>query len=66
LATAIGMQGRADESIAEFKRAIDLDPRDPQPMMALAGLLAQTGRSQEATQWQERAQHAAQALQAGK
>jgi tetratricopeptide (TPR) repeat protein len=43
-------RGRSDQAAKEFRTAIDLDPRDPQPHVHLGVLAARAGRYDEALQ----------------
>jgi Flp pilus assembly protein TadD len=43
-------RGRGDQAAKEWRTAIDLDPRDPQPHVQLGVLAARAGRYDEALQ----------------
>lgn len=55
LAQAYGARGKYDLALPHLERAVALRPHDPAPYRALARLLRQAGREDEAVLWQARA-----------
>jgi len=51
-------QGQVDEALAELRRAVELEPRDPGTHAALAKALAAKGLSAEADEEARKAQQA--------
>ena len=54
LGYVLARQGRADEAIAEFRKAIDIDPNFTPAYNNLADALAQQGKLEEAAEYYRR------------
>jgi pentatricopeptide repeat protein len=54
LGFVLARQGRTDEAVAEFRKAIDLDPKFTPAYNNLADMLAQQGKLEEAEQYYKR------------
>jgi superkiller protein 3 len=54
LGYVLARQGRTDEAIAEFRKAIDVDPKFTPAYNNLADALAQQGKLEEAEQYYKR------------